>query len=288
MLAAEETQRKKGLNIRARRGISYVVLGFISFLCLFWFYVLFINATRSNAEMTKGFTPLPSMHLLENWRNLVKGTLPIWSGLRNSLVIAVCSAVLCTYFSTMTAYAIHAYDFKFKKFMFTFIMMVMMIPSQVTALGFLQLVSKMGLENSFLPLIIPSIAAPVTFFYMKQYMDSTLPLSLIEAARIDGSGEFRTFNTIVMPLMKPAISVQAIFTFVSSWNNYFTPALILHDDKKKTLPILIAQLRAADFLKFDMGQVYVMIAFSIFPVIIVYLLLSRHIVQGVAMGSVKG
>lgn len=172
--------------------------------------------------------------------------------------------------------------------MFTFIMMVMMIPSQVTALGFLQLVSKMGLENSFLPLIIPSMAAPVTFFYMKQYMDSTLPLSLIEAARIDGSGEFRTFNTIVMPLMKPAISVQAIFTFVSSWNNYFTPALILHDDKKKTLPILIAQLRAADFLKFDMGQVYVMIAFSIFPVIIVYLLLSRHIVQGVAMGSVKG
>ena len=288
MLAAEETQRKKGLNIRARTGISYVVLGFISFLCLFWFYVLFINATRSNAEMTKGFTPLPSLHLLENWRNLVKGTLPIWSGLRNSLVIAVCSAVLCTYFSTMTAYAIHAYDFKFKKFMFTFIMMVMMIPSQVTALGFLQLVSKMGLEHSFLPLIIPTIAAPVTFFYMKQYMDSTLPLSLIEAARIDGSGEFRTFNTIVMPLMKPAISVQAIFTFVSSWNNYFTPALILHDDKKKTLPILIAQLRAADFLKFDMGQVYVMIAFSIFPVIIVYLLLSRHIVQGVAMGSVKG
>ena len=123
---------------------------------------------------------------------------------------------------------------------------------------------------------------------MKQYMESTLPLSLIEAARIDGSGEFRTFNSIVMPLMKPAIAVQMIFTFVSSWNNYFTPALILHDDKKKTLPILIAQLRAADWLKFDMGQVYVMIAFSIFPVIIVYILLSRFIVSGVALGGVKG
>ncbi len=117
---------------------------------------------------------------------------------------------------------------------------------------------------------------------------SALPLSLIEAARIDGSGEFHTFNQIVLPLMKPAIAVQAIFTFVSSWNNYFTPALILHDDKKKTLPILIAQLRAADWLKFDMGQVYVMIAFSIFPVIVVYLILSKHIVQGVALGSVKG
>ena len=118
-------------------------------------------------------------------------------------------------------------------------------------------------------------------------MESTLPLALIEAARIDGSGEFRTFNSIVIPLMKPAIAVQAIFTFVSSWNNYFIPALILHDNDKKTLPILIAQLRAADWLKFDMGQVYMMIAFSIFPVIIVYLILSRQIVQGVAVGAVK-
>lgn len=182
----------------------------------------------------------------------------------------------------------HAYDFKLKKYIYPFILMIMMIPTQVTALGFIKLVSNMKLEDSFIPLIVPTIAAPVTFFYMKQYMESTLPLSLIEAARIDGSGEFRTFNSIVMPLMKPAIAVQMIFTFVSSWNNYFTPALILHDDKKKTLPILIAQLRAADWLKFDMGQVYVMIAFSIFPVIIVYLILSKHIVQGVALGSVKG
>lgn len=140
----------------------------------------------------------------------------------------------------MTAYAIHAYEFKLKKFMFTFILMIMMIPTQVTALGFLQLVSNMKLEDSFIPLIVPAIA------------------------------------------------VQAIFAFVSNWNNYFTPALILHDDSKKTLPILIAQLRAADWLKFDKGQVYVMIAFSIFPVIIVYLFLSKFIVQGVAMGSVKG
>jgi len=172
--------------------------------------------------------------------------------------------------------------------MFTFILAIMTIPTQVTALGFIQLVADMKLEDNFIPLIIPAIAAPATFFYMKQYMESALPLSLVEAARIDGSGEFRTFNSIVLPLMKPAIAVQAIFTFVANWNNYFTPALVLHDDKMKTLPILIAQLRSADFLKFDMGQVYVTIAFSIFPVIIVYLFLSKYIVQGVAMGSVKG
>ncbi len=288
MKKKESYEIQKGLGIKTRRAIAYVALVLVSFLCLFWFYVLFINATRSHAELTKGFTPLPSTHLLENWKNLLAGTLPVWNGLFNSFIVAALSAALSTYFSTMTAYAIHTYEFKLKKFMFTFIMMIMMIPSQVTALGFLQLVGKMKLEDSFIPLIVPTIAAPITFFYMKQYMESTLPLSLVEAARIDGSGEFRTFNTIVLPLMKPAIAVQAIFTFVTSWNNYFTPALILHDDKKKTLPILIAQLRAADWLKFDMGQVYVMIAFSIFPVILVYLFLSKHIVQGVALGSVKG
>ena len=278
----------KGLGLHARRFIAYVVLIIISFFCLFWFYVLFINATRSNGELQSGFTAIPSTHLLDNWNNVVHGTLPVASGLLNSLIVSALSAVLTVYFSTMTAYAIHAYDFKLKKYIYPFILAVMMIPTQVTALGFIKLVRGMNLMNSFVPLIIPAVAAPVTFFYMKQYMESTLPLSLIEAARIDGSGEFRTFNAIVLPLMKPAIAVQAIFGFVSSWNNYFTPALILQNDNKKTLPILIAQLRAADWLKFDMGQVYVMIAFSIFPVIIVYLFLSRYIVQGVALGSVKG
>jgi len=278
---------QKGMNVHARRVIAYIVLVLISFFCLFWFYVLFVNATRSNGELQSGFTLVPSSHLLENWKNLINGTLPVLKGLVNSMIVSTFNAILCVYFSTMTAYAIHAYDFKLKKYIYPFILMVMMIPSQVTALGFVKLVSGMGLEDSFIPLIVPSIAAPVTFFYMKQYMESTLPLSLIEAARIDGSGEFRTFNHIVLPLMKPAVAVQAIFSFVSSWNNYFIPALVLHDDKKKTLPILIAQLRSADWLKFDMGQVYVMIAFSIFPVIIVYLIISKNIVQGVALGGVK-
>ncbi len=287
-MAREVRKKSKGIAVGTRRIIAYTTLVVISFFCLFWFYVLFINTTRSHSELTLGFTAIPSTHLFENWNNIMHGTLPIWSGMINSLIVATCSAALTTYFSAMTAYAIHAYNFKAKQFVFTFILMIMMIPTQVNALGFIQLVAKMKLENSFIPLIVPSIAAPVTFFYMKQYMDSTLPLSLIEAARIDGSGEFKTFNTIVLPLMKPAIAVQAIFSFVGSWNNYFTPALILHDNEKKTLPILIAQLRGADFLKFDMGQVYMMIAFSIFPVIVVYLILSKHIVQGVALGSVKG
>lgn len=290
MKYGESYKVDRGINVRTQRVIAYVVLVIISVLCLFWFYLLFVNATRSKGELTTGFAPLPSTHFFDNWKNLMsEGSLPVWSGLLNSLLISTLTAVLSTYFSTMTAYAIHAYDFALKKYMFTFILMVMTIPTQVTALGFIQFVlNDLQLDNSFVPLVVPAIASPVTFFYMKQYMESTLPLSLVEAARIDGSGEYRTFNSIVIPLMKPAIAVQAIFTFVGSWNNYFTPALVLHDLDKMTLPILIARLRSADWLKFDMGKVYMMIAFSIFPVIVVYLVLSKFIVQGVALGGVKG
>lgn len=283
-----DERKSSGIGIHARRVLAYIVLIFISILCLFWFYVLFVNATRSHAQIQLGFSALPSGEFMNNWVHLMHSSQPVWNGLFNSVIIAALSAVLTTYFSCMTAYAIHVYNFKLKNVMFTFILMIMMIPTQVTALGFYRLMMDWNLMDSFIPLIIPAIAAPVVFFYMKQYMDSSLPLEIVEASRIDGAGEFKTFNMMILPIMKPAIAVQAIFAFVQSWNNYFIPSLLLTENKKKTLPILIAQLRSADFLKKDMGQVYMMIAFSIFPVIVVYLLLSKHIVQGVALGSVKG
>lgn len=281
-------KKERGLPIHTRRVICYVVLVLVTIMCLFWFYVLFINATRSNAELGRGFTVIPSKYAIKNFKNVIHGSQPILSGLRNSFVIAICTAILCTYFSTLTAFAIYAYEFKLKKFMFTFILAIMMIPTQVTALGFIQLIRKMGLMDSFIPLIVPAIASPVVFFYLKQSMDSALPMELLESSRIDGAGEFLIFNKIALPLMKPAIAVQMIFSFVSSWNNYFTPALVLKTDTKKTLPILIALLRGADFLKFDMGQVYMFIACSILPVIVVYLILSKNIVAGMTVGAVKG
>ncbi|WP_458009464.1 carbohydrate ABC transporter permease [Jutongia sp. SJQ-6] len=283
-----DERKSSGIGIHARRVLAYIVLIFISILCLFWFYVLFVNATRSHAQIQLGFSALPSGEFMNNWVHLMHSSQPVWNGLFNSVIVAAFSAVLTTYFSCMTAYAIHVYHFKLKNVMFTFILMIMMIPTQVTALGFYRLMMDWNLMDSFIPLIVPAIAAPVVFFYMKQYMDSSLPLEIVEASRIDGAGEFKTFNMMILPIMKPAIAVQAIFAFVQSWNNYFIPSLLLTENKKKTLPILIAQLRSADFLKKDMGQVYMMIAFSIFPVIVVYLLLSKHIVQGVALGSVKG
>ena len=287
-MAKQKSIKNSSASLTTRRIIANVVLIILSFFCLVWFYILLINASRTNANLTKGFSALPGGNFMKNMNNMLHGVQPFGRGLINTLIVSGSASILSVYFSALTAYAIHAYDFRLKKPLYTFILCIMMIPTQISALGFIDLMTSMKLMDTYIPLIVPAIAAPSTFFYMKQYMDSVLPLSIIEASRIDGAGEFRTFNQIILPIMKPAISVQLIFAFVANWNNFFTPALILDTEKKKTLPVLIAELRSADFMKFDMGQVYAAIVFSIFPVIIVYLILSKYIVGGVAAGSVKG
>ena len=266
----------------------HVVLIFLAFLCLFFFYILIINSTRDHYQIQKGFSFIPGTHFMENLRNVLNdANVPVLSGIRNSILVSAGAAILATYFSALTAYGLYAYDFKLKKPAFIFIMLILSMPTQVSALGFVRLVERMNLMNTLWPLFLPSIAAPAVFYFMYSYIQSSLPMELVEAARMDGCSEFRTFNRIVLPIMKPAIAVQAIFTFVQTWNNYFIPALIISDNDKKTLPILIASLRSADFLKFDMGKVYMLITVAIVPIIIVYLLLSRFIVDGVTLGGVK-
>lgn len=267
---------------------AHIVLILLSFMCLFFFAILLINATHSDAELQKGFSIIPGKYFLDNLRSVANdGSFPMFRGIINSVVVSGCSAALCTYFSSLTAYGIYAYDFKGKKVAFTFIMAILVMPTQVTAMGFLRLITKMGMYDSLLPLIIPSIASPAVFYFMYSYLQSSLPLSLVEAARIDGAGEFYTFNRIVLPIMKPAIAVQAIFTFVGSWNNYFVPALVIQSKNKMTVPILIATLRGADYMNFDMGKIYMMITVAIVPIIIVYLLLSKYIIAGITLGGVK-
>lgn len=282
-------------NLRARRQLKlsrfvvYLILIFLSVLSLFSFYMLIVNASRSNADLQGGFRLLPSNYFFKNLKNAwTDASINVPRGMLNSFIIAACTAVLSTYFSALTAYGIHAYDFKLKKVAFTFIMAVMVIPNQVSAVGFYQMCVKLGWTNNYLPLILPGIAAPIVFFYMKQYMESVLPMEIVDAARVDGSGEFRTFNTIILPMLKPALAVQLIFTFVESWNNYFMPALLLDKAEMKTVPLMIAQLRSADYSKFDMGKVYMFILLAILPVVVVYIFLSKSIIKGVTAGSVKG
>ena len=284
---------KESASARAKlmilRIIVYIILIFLAVLCLFSFYMLIINSTRSNGELQAGFTFLPSTHFFENLANAwTDASINIPKGMLNSFIVAAITAVLTTYFSALTAYGIHAYDFKLKKAAFAFIMAIMVIPTQVSASGFIQLCYKFGLTNSYIPLILPGIAAPIVFFYMKQYMESVLPMEIIDAARVDGSGEFMTFNRIILPMIKPALAVQLIFSFVQSWNNYFLPSLLLTKAEMKTVPIMIAQLRIADYSIFDMGKVYMFILLAIIPVIIVYIILSKSIIKGVTSGSVKG
>lgn len=271
------------------RFVVYAILVFLTVLCLFSFYMLIINSTRSNAQLQAGFRLLPQEHFWDNLKNAWNdASINIPRGMVNSFIIAALTAVLTTYFSALTAYGIHAYKFKFKKAAFTFILAIMMSPPQVSAAGFVQIMYKLGMTNSWIPLILPAVAAPLVFYYMKQYMESVLQLEIVEAARIDGSGEFRTFNFVVLPILKPAMAVQMVFSFVTSWNNYFIPALLLDDAEKKTVPLMIAQLRSADYSKFDMGKVYMFILLAILPVLVVYLFLSKSLVKGVTAGSVKG
>ncbi len=281
-------KQKEITETNIRKVMAYILLSILTFLCLFFFYILLINSTREHVDIQKGFSALPGAAFIKNLTNVANdANVPIFNGITNSLIVSSFSAVLSCYFSALTAYGLYAYDFKLKKAAFVFIMLILVMPTQVSALGFLRLITKMNMADTFFPLILPSVAAPSVFYFMYSYMQSSLPMSLVEASRIDGASEFRTFNSIVLPIMKPAMAVQAIFAFVSSWNNYFIPALVLSTQKKKTLPILIASLRSADFLKFDMGKVYMLITIAIVPIIFVYILLSKFIVEGVTLGGVK-
>ncbi|MBR1911970.1 MAG: carbohydrate ABC transporter permease [Treponema sp.] len=275
-------------SLTIRRSIAYVVLALLAFLSLFPFVILIINSTRLHAQIQNGFSLIPGTAFIKNFNTMMSNAnIPVFRALVNSIFVSFMAAVLTTYFSSMTAYGLYMYRFNGRNFAFKFILAVMMVPAQVSTLGFIKLISGIGLIDTLAALYIPSIAAPVVFFYLYQAMEATLPYSIVEAARVDGCNEFKTFNTIVLAMMKPSIAVQAIFSFVSSWNNYFTPALVISSKEKKTIPILIAQLRSADYQKFDMGQVYMMICLAIVPLIIVYLFLSKNIISGATAGGVK-
>lgn len=274
-----------------RRIVAYIVLIVLVIISLFPFYLMIINATRGKQQIGIKFTP--ESNFVVNFKKLFSSATAVSYGnvlraLFNSLIISGLSALLSVYFSALTAYAIHVYDFRIKKFAHTFILIIMMVPTQANAIGFYRIMKGWGLTDNYIPLIIPSIAAPAVFYFMKQYMDSSLPLEIVEAARIDGCGEFRTFNSIVIPILKPAFAVQGIFTFVTSWNNYFTPRLILTDKTLYTVPLVLSGMRNAGPKETHAGMNSLYIVISILPVVIVYLCLSKFIIRGIALGAVKG
>lgn len=277
-------------QIRTKKIIRTIICVILCLLSVFPFYIMVINATHSSDTIKIGMQLLPGTKLGSNYTGLMKkaaglGT-NIWVAMLHSAIITVPATILQVYCATMTAYGLTVYQFKLKNVAWSFIMAIMMIPAQVSIIGFINFMMKIGLYNTYWPLIIPAAAAPSTVYFMKQYMASALSVEIIEAARIDGSGEFATFNRIVLPLMKPAMATQAIFAFVASWNNLYTPSMMIVDQSKKTLPMFVQALRS-DFAKQDFGYIYLGLTMTVLPLFIIYFALSKYIIAGVALGGVK-
>ena len=271
------------------RVIICIILCFVS---IFPFYILIINSTLQSSDIVDGIKLIPGSHLAENFKNLLKAGaktsgVNVLQAMLNSLIVTVPATAFQIYFGSLTAYAVTAYKFKGRDTVWAFIYAIMMIPTQVSIVGFVKICTITKLYGTFLPLIIPAIAAPTTVYFMKQYMETGLSLEIVEAARIDGSGEFRTFNTIVLPLLKPAMATQAIFGFVATWNNLYTPSIILGSERKKmTMPMYVAALKANDKDR-DWGLIYCGLFVTVLPLLVVYFFLSKYIIAGVALGGVK-
>lgn len=268
--------------------VIYVVCIFLAFLSIVPFWIMLVNATRSTTQIQQhAISFIPSGYMMNNLKILLGKSFNPMVGFINSLIISIGATALAVYFSSLTAYAQVAYNWKLRNAFFSFIMIVMMIPAQVTMIGFYQMVYKIHMTNRLSMLILPAIASPSMVFFMRQYLQPTLSMEIVQSARIDGAREFKIFNQIVLPIMKPAIATQAIFSFVASWNNLFTPLVLLTDQKKYTMPIMVSLLKG-DIYKTEYGSIYMGLTLTVLPLIIVYLLLSKYIIAGVALGGVKG
>jgi len=278
-----------------KKRTSPVYLFFVYLLCIILaclsilpFWIMIVNATRSTTQIQQHAVSLiPSVYTLKNWAILTGKSFNPMVGFMNSMIISCCATACSVYFSTLTAYAVVVYDWKLRRPFFTFIMAIMMIPGQVTMIGFYQMVYKIHMTNNILLLILPAIQAPAMVFFMRQYMIPSLSLEIIQSARIDGAKEFYIFNKIALPIMKPAIATQAIFSFVTNWNDLFRPLVLLTDKSHYTMPIMVSLLKG-DIYKTEYGSIYLGLTLTVLPLFIVYFLLSKYIIAGVALGSVKG
>ena len=269
-----------------KRTMIYVLCIALSALSLLPFWLMIVNATRNSQQIQSGVSLIPSTFLSINWNTLQAKHFDALLGFKNSAIIAFGSTILGVYFSSLTAYGLTVYRFKGAKVLYAMILAIIMIPGQVTGTGFFMFMYQLEWTNSYLPLIIPAIASASTVFFFKQYLEANFQVSLVEAARIDGAGEFYTFNRIVMPIMIPAMATMGIMAVIGSWNNYLTPLMLLSKAEMKTLPMMVKELRG-DIYRTDYGSIYLGLTLTALPLLIVYFCLSKYIIAGVAVGGVK-
>jgi len=264
---------------------SYLFLIILSFICIIPFYVMIINATHASEDIVTNFLLLPGKNIINNYHNMM-GVMNPWKMLLNSLYITVPSTVLTAYIGALTAYGFSVYRFKGDKILFWIVLSTMMIPEQMLIIGIFHVFRIVGITNSFIPIIFPQVAKAATVFWLKGYLDQVLDKALLEAARVEGMGEFRIFHVIGLPLMKPGIATISIFNFVTVWNNFIMPLSMLSNPKKYPISMGIAIMRRLEPL--DLGAVYVMLVISVIPILLIYMLFSKYIIGDVTTGAVKG
>jgi len=270
-----------------KRSMIYLFCSVLSIMALMPFWIMLVNATRNSQAIQQGISLIPGNSIAKNWNVIAKQkSFDVFNGFKNSVIISFGSTILSVYFSALTAYGFEVYDFKGKKFLWAVVMAIIMIPGQVTGTGFYMFMYQIGMINNRLALIIPAIAAASTVFFFRQYLKANFQKSLVEASRIDGAGEFYTYNKIIMPIMIPAMATMGIMAVIGSWNNYLTPLMLLPDKSKHTLPLLVYALRG-DIYRTEYGSIYLGLSLTALPLIIVYFALSKYIIAGVAVGGVK-
>jgi multiple sugar transport system permease protein len=275
------------IKTKLTKTFIYIFLVILFLITIVPVWILLINATRSTPEIQQGVSLLPSNNLLNNWKYLTGKGANIWRGFINSALISIPATLLTVHFSMMTAYAIQVYDFAYKKILYNIIILLTIIPTQMASIiGFYKYMSMLNLLNSYIPLIIPAIAAPPMVFFASQYLESTLVKDLIESARIEGASEIGIFHRIILPIAKPGAFTMGILSFVASWNNFFTPFMLISKVEKYTLPMMVKLLRG-DMYRTEYGAIYLGLAITVIPIIIVYAMFSKYIISGISLGSVK-
>ncbi|WP_203136226.1 carbohydrate ABC transporter permease [Microbacterium sp. JZ31] len=290
MTAITQTPVAAEPSPRRRRGERprwwlYVVLtlGLIAMAMPFVWMIL--GSFKTNAEIRQhptGFLPLEPT--LENYTQLF-GRLDFTTFFLNSIVVAVCVTAGNIVFSSMVGYALAKLEFRGKRLLFLLVLATLMVPGVVTFVPLFVLTANLGLVNSYPGLILPFLITPLGVFLMRQFMLG-LPDELIEAARIDGASEWRIFLRVIMPLCGPAVATLTILTFLASWNNFLWPLVVATGEDKYTLPVALALYsvgqNAAEYGLMMAGAVIVVV-----PVLVVFVALQRHFVQGIALTGIK-
>jgi len=270
--------------VRKGRWIKYVIIILVSVISLFPFYCMIIMSTQTTEEIFTGMALLPGTHFLQNINTVLSKS--FFVAYKNSLIVSVSSSVLCTLFSAMAGYALTLYRFRLRNAIYNFVLITMMIPASIGIIGYMNEMRVLQLSRSITPMILVWLANGFGVFWMTQYLRGSLQMAIVESARIDGSGEMRTFLSIVLPCIRPALGTLLLMIFLWSWNNYLLPLVLVNQTANYTIPLYIQTL-GNEYVS-DYGARITGLLLSVFPLLLAFTLGSKSFIRGLTSGAIKG